>query len=421
MPNTRGAGRRALAAGLVWLVLPGLALAQAAPYQLVPMTKLKLTIVQFMPASGDYKRWDALSGDLEVAEDGTVLVPALGAIPVGTSTPDELAATIADRLQAKLGLVGKPDATVQVVDYPPIYLIGSITTPGQYAFRPGMTVLQAVALGGGDFRADGRADPADTIRLQSDLQGIDTDTLRTTARVARLEAELSDADTIAFPAELNSSDPDVAQIIKQEQVIFAARHNELTRQLSALDDLTALYHAELDALDEKAKSIDDQAKIAQQQLDGVKDLVGKGIATVSRQTDLERSVAGLRSDRLDNIIATMNARQGLNQALRDRAKLEDDRRSEVSMQLQTEQAALAKLRLNEATTSRLLRQSMAFDADVTRQQAPRDHAYTILRTTDGHSTEIAATESTALLPGDLLKVTTVLSAPPSSASAAALP
>jgi len=103
------------------------------------------------------------------------------------------------------------------------------------------------------------------------------------------------------------------------------------------------------------------------------------------------------------------------------AKLEDDRRSEVSMQLQTEQAALAKLRLNEATTSRLLRQSMAFDADVTRQQAPRDHAYTILRTTDGHSTEIAATESTALLPGDLLKVTTVLSALPTSASAAALP
>jgi polysaccharide export outer membrane protein len=419
MPNRRGAGRRALAAGLVWLVLPGLVL--AAPYRLVPMTKLRLTIVQFMPASGDYKRWDALSGDLEVAQDGTVLVPALGAIPVGTSTPDELAATIADRLQAKLGLVGKPDATVQVLDYPPIYLIGSVTTPGQYAFRPGMTVLQAVALGGGDFRAEGRADPADTIRLQSDLQGIDTDALRSTARVARLEAELSDAETIAFPAELNASDPEVAEIIKQEQVIFAARRNELTRQLSALDDLTALYHAELDALDEKAKSIDDQAKIAQQQLDGVKDLVGKGIATVSRQTDLERSVAGLRSDRLDNIIATMNARQGLNQALRDRAKLEDDRRSEVSMQLQTEQAALAKLRLNEATTSRLLRQSMAFDADVTRQQAPRDHAYTILRTTDGHSTEIAATESTALLPGDLLKVTTVLSALPTSASAAALP
>ena len=65
-----------------------------------------------------------------------------------------------------------PDATLQVVEYPPIFVAGAVATPGQYAFRPGMTVLQAVAIGGGQYRGDSHAAPNDTIKLQSDLLGV---------------------------------------------------------------------------------------------------------------------------------------------------------------------------------------------------------------------------------------------------------
>lgn len=413
-------GSRAATMGLLLAAVSGTALAQSPAWHLAPLTKLRLSVVQFMPASGDYRRWDALNSDLEVSADGTVLVPTLGPMPVGTMTPDELAATISERLQAKLGLVDRPDATLQVVEYPPIYLVGSVTTPGQYPFRPGMTVLQAVAVGGGDYRGNSQNSMSDTIKLQGDLETMANDTVRTTARIARLEAELAGAAEIDFPPALNASDPTVAEVMRQERVIFAARRNEIGRQTSALDDLTALFNAELDALQQKAASIDDQIKQAQLQLDNVKDLVSKGVATVSRQSDLERAVAGLRSDRLDNIIATMNARQGLNQALRDRAKLEDDHRSEVSVALQTEQANLERLRFSQATTTRLLRQASDFDSEARKGQASQSYAYTIIRPGDaGAPTELAASESTPLMPGDLLKVALVVGPSAVSGTAAA--
>jgi protein involved in polysaccharide export with SLBB domain len=397
--------RRALAASCLIILAPCPAFAQEAPYHLAPLTRLRLTVVQFTPTTGDYRRWDALGGEMVVSPEGTVIVPTIGSIPASSLSPDELAAEIADRLQAKLGLIDRPDATVQIVDYPPIYLVGSVATPGQYPFRPGMTVLQAVALGGGEYRGEGQANPSETIKLQGELQGLADDILRSTARVARLQAELAGATEITFPSVLDGHDPAVAEIIGQEQTIFAARQNELTRQTTALGELSELYHAELDVLDQKSQSIDDQVKQAQQQLDGVKQLVEKGVATASRQADLDRMVSGLRSDRLDNLIATMTARQGLNAAMRDQAKLEDDQRSEVSAQLQTEQVGLQRFELNQTTTMRLLRQATDLASDVKdRSNAPQGIVFTIIRQQHGKASEIAATESTALVPGDLLKV-----------------
>ena len=54
--------------------------AQAAP--LSPMTKFRLTVVQFVASQGDYKKWDALGGEFEVAADGIVTLASLGPIDV---------------------------------------------------------------------------------------------------------------------------------------------------------------------------------------------------------------------------------------------------------------------------------------------------------------------------------------------------
>lgn len=382
------------------------ALAQSGSYQLLPLTKLRLTVVQFMPTTGDYRRWDAVGGELTVGQDGTIVVPTLGRIPASNLSPEELAGQISAKLQAKLGLVDRPDATVDVVEYPPVFLVGSVTKPGEYPFRPGMTVLEAVAIGGGQFRGDAQGSPTDTIRLQSELQGLQRGILRSNARLARLRAELAQAKEITFPPELDGADPAVADILSQEQTIFSAHQNELTRQVTALNDLTALYRAEIDVLGQKSQSIDQELKQAMQQQAGIKQLVEKGVATMGRQADVDRQVAGLRSDRLDNMIATMTAQQGLNEATRNIAKLEDDQHTEVSVQLQDEEANLERLQLNQTTNMRLLRQATEFASDADkRAPASQGLSYTILRQQEGQPpTVIAASETTALMPGDLLKV-----------------
>jgi polysaccharide export outer membrane protein len=196
--------------------------------------------------------------------------------------------------------------------------------------------------------------------------------------------------------------------MKQETALFEARRNELLRQTAALTELTNLEKAEIDVLAQKASSLDDQVAQAEEQLKGVKQLVGKGIATVSRQSDLERALAGLRSDRLDNQIATMSAQQALNEAMRNIAKLEDNYRAEVSDQLGTEEANLTHLQLNQMTTQRLITQAtdLVASAKAGETAAQAGLSFVVVRPKQGGgATTIAATESTALAPGDLVKVT----------------
>ena len=49
-------------------------------------------------------------------------------------------------------LAAAPDATIEVVEYRPFYLLGQVEEPGPYQYQPGMTVLRAISIGGGIAR-----------------------------------------------------------------------------------------------------------------------------------------------------------------------------------------------------------------------------------------------------------------------------
>lgn len=408
---TRGS-HRALQVALLVGVTAFAPAAHAAALALTPMTKLRLTVVQFVASTGDYKRWDALGGDMDVGPDGTLSVPTLGSIDVSGMSPDQLGAEIGTRLQAKLGLLDAPDATVQVLAYPPIYIVGNVSAPGQYAFQPGMTVVQALALAGGERRGETASTLSDTIKLQSDLDGYASDILRATVRIARLKSEFAKADTITFPATVSAGDPASAEIIAQEQLIFQAHINELSRQQTGLVQLADLYNAQIDALQQKSTTLDEQVVQAQKQVDSVTALVRAGSATVSRLNDVERALSDLHSQKLDNVIATMTAQENLNRSQRDLAKLQDQQQSDTAGQLQQEQAGLEKLVLNQTSSMRMLRQSVEFDQNAVLASTARTSvAYSIVRQKDGTAATLDATEASALLPGDLVRATLSMVAP----------
>lgn len=396
-------------------------LATAEQMQLAPQTKLRLSVVQFVASTGDYKRWDALGGDLEVAPDGTLSVPTLGAIDVTGLSAETLGSEISRRLKLKLGLLDAPDATIQVIEYPPVFVVGSVSNPGQFPFRPGMTVVQALALAGGERRVEGTSSLSSTIRLEADLNGFRSDMLRATARLARLESEFARQTEITFPAELDAKDPTTAEIMEQERRIFQSRINEFERQQTGLTQLAELYGVEIDALGQKAKATQEQMDRAQKQVDTVTALVNAGSATVARLTDAQRVLSDLRSDKLDNLIATMTARENLNHSQRDLAKLQDEQQSDASTQLQAEQAGLEKLLLNQDATMRMLRQSVEFDRSTKLAGSMRiSLSYTILRQQNGQPATLDASEASILQPGDLIKVTMQMEPPTASATAASL-
>jgi len=58
-----------------------------------------------------------------------------------------LARAVADRLRR--GYVREPHVAIEVETYRPFFILGEVSTPGQYAYVPRMTVESAVAIAGG--------------------------------------------------------------------------------------------------------------------------------------------------------------------------------------------------------------------------------------------------------------------------------
>jgi protein involved in polysaccharide export with SLBB domain len=101
-----------------------------------------------------YDNWEGLEGEYVVGPDGSVSIALAGAVPASGMTVHEIAEEIAARVQQKIGTPLPPATSVEVAGFRPVYVVGAVTTPGEFAYRPQMTVLQAVALAGGYFRTD---------------------------------------------------------------------------------------------------------------------------------------------------------------------------------------------------------------------------------------------------------------------------
>ena len=404
----RSASTKAKAALLAALLAAatGLPCAAASAADLVARTKIRVSLVQWMPAQGQYQTWSALGGDYEVGNDGAVHLPVIGDISVSGKTAAALADEIARKVKEKIGLVSMPSATVQVLAYPPIYVVGDVAKPGEYPFHEGQTVLQALAASGGKYRAVGGSTSIDIVNLAGAIQGIDEETVRSQARIARLQAELSGASTIAFPAlpEDEMLRSKASDIFAQERVIFTSRAEGLDRQMKSLNDLQTLLVAEIDTLQKKVVMTDERIQSSQKELGGVKTLVQKGIAVASHQSDLEAQLANYQASRLDNLTAIMRARQSITEAKRNLQALQDNRKTDVASMLQQEQEKLDDLALKRRTNQKLLLDSLAQGGSAS---ARGDVAlsYQIVRVGSGGATTIAASEGSDLLPGDVLKVT----------------
>lgn len=385
--------------------------ALSASDRIAPQTRLRVTVLQWMPIKGAYEQWAALGGEFTVSDAGTLVLPVVGPIDVGTFDSSGLANEIAARLQKKTGLVTRPDTTVEIVEYPPIYIVGDVTAPGEYRYRTGMTVLKAVALGGGELRGSEQRSK-DEIQLVGELQGIEIDLLRTKVRLARLEAERSGAQQIDFPPSLTGTAPadKVNQITAQERIIFSSRANEIERQTKSLAELRDLLNAEIGVLEEKIKAAEVSIKTAETDLGNIKTLVEKGIALASRQSDLERSLASYRAERLDQITAIMRARQNISEATRNLEGLRDRQQTEIAAQMQAEQANLEKLNLNREVTQKLLLDLLASSRKTAANDEEAQTTYTITRLQGLAQSVFDASDSTVLLPGDVVKV--VSSLPP---------
>lgn len=377
------------------------ALADSAP--LAPQTKIRVTIVQWMQSKGQYERWDALGGEYSVADDGTVSLPFIGSISVGNLKDTDLTNEIGKRLQEKIGLVQAPAVSIEILEYPPIYVVGDVTTPGQYSFHPGLTVLQSLAMSGGPRRAK-EQEETQSIQIVGELREIDHSILRSTARLARLQAEMDGAKDIIFDQATGADQQFAAAIYNQERIIFRARANAVERQARAFTELRDLLTTEISTLEEKLTGADDIIKTVEDQLASVKSLVQKGLTVSSRQMDLERLLTTYRSDKLDLVTAVMRGRQAVSEATRNLEGLYDARRSEVATEAQSERANLDQFKLKRETLQKLLITDLGSNDGVKNLVVDLPLTFSVTRRSEGQINQFEASETTVLVPGDVVRV-----------------
>lgn len=395
---------RAITFAVAASFLAGVGSAVAGP--LFPNTKIRLTLVQWMPTKGSYEQWATVGGEYTVSEEGTISVPLLGPISVDQLDEVSLASSIAKRLKEKIGLVDEPAATVEVLKYPPIYVVGDVEKPGEYDFHGGITVLQALAMGGGQRRAASTLQSsADVTKMVGDLKEIDNSIVRSTVKIARLKAELAGEKSFQAPKENSDATAYPDAIYTQEQTIFSARANELARQSKSLGALRDLLSEEIKVLEEKTKSTDLNIASIQQQLESTIALIEKGAIVATRQADVERVMRGYQNDRLDLTVAIMRARQSISQTTRDLEGLYDKRQTQIASDLQAEQATISQLRLKKETTQKVLTEALSSGSAIQASEPPRLQ-FTIVRPSKSEkSAEIDASETSTMAPGDVLKVT----------------
>jgi protein involved in polysaccharide export with SLBB domain len=118
-------------------------------YRLGPFDRLRLRIVTWRQSQAEVFEWAAINGEYTIDVDGKIAIPLVGEILATDTTTGELADRIAKRLQSKTNLAQKPDASVEIVTFRPFYIVGDVANSGEFPYRPGMTVIQAMTIAGG--------------------------------------------------------------------------------------------------------------------------------------------------------------------------------------------------------------------------------------------------------------------------------
>ena len=142
-------GLLAALSGCATLAAPGADLAAlppppGGPYLLGAGDTLRIRIYDQAQMSGTY----------QVDDSGMVELPLLGLVRAAGLSTEGLRGAIANGLRDG-GLILHPSVAVEVSSYRPFYILGEVNTPGQYPFRPGMTVLTAISVAGGfTYRAE---------------------------------------------------------------------------------------------------------------------------------------------------------------------------------------------------------------------------------------------------------------------------
>jgi protein involved in polysaccharide export with SLBB domain len=393
-----------------------LALSMAALFSILPTSTM----------AGDYKlgisdrvkikvqEWPDLNGEYTVTPGGAVSLPLIGNIVAAGMGLNDLAKEISDRLQQRSERAERVLTAVEVAQYRPFAIMGDVQRPGQYAYRPGLTVIEAISIAGGYYRPElgllrlGR----DVAVASGEIQTQSAKLNRLLAREARLKAALDGRDNVPLPPELarQKDDPEISAIMKNEQDALVLESEMKRSENAATKSIKSLYQNEIESLNGHVQALRQEQDSIGTQLKEMRSMAARGLALAPTMFALERSLAQVASQQMGTETAIVRARENITLAEQRVSQAQQERRSLETRDLQKTRDEIADAREKIATSTQLLHEAQASaPAEARELVSPSGDrpSFVILRRDGETIREVAADETTLVAPDDVIKIPTV--------------
>ena len=167
----------------------------------------------------------------------------------------------------------------------------------QQVSHPTGGVIEAVLVREGDHVRRGQP----IIRLESTLSGAGASAAHQSvqqllAESARMRAERDGSRSITFPPELiNDRSPEAATVMADARQMFAARRSAEVSSQAQLREQLAQTRSEISALEAQGAAAREQINLIEPELAGLRSLKARGLVTVGRMNQMERTAIDLKS------------------------------------------------------------------------------------------------------------------------------
>jgi len=360
------------------------------------------------------QEWPDLGGEYAVTSEGFVSLPLIGNIDAVGLRLSDLAQEISDRIQRRSEGVERALTAVEIAQYRPFSIMGDVQRPGQYPYRPGLTVVEAISIAGGYYRPE-----LGLIRLGRDV-AVASGEIRTEsaklnrliAREARLSATLDGREDIPLPPELakQKNDPEISAIVKNEQSAFALETATRRREQAALDDIKSLYQNEIGSLRGNVQALRQEQDSIGTQLNKMRSMAANGLALAPTMFALERSFAQVASQQMATETAIVRAEESITLAEQHAFQAQQERRRIATKDLEKTRDEIADARAKIVTATQLLHEAQTSAPAEARERSSQNDersGFIILRRDSQAMREVVADETTLVAPNDVIKIPTV--------------
>ena len=349
--------------------------------------------------------------------DGRVSLPLLGRMKAAGLTLSQLQSSVRELLPTKVFrrrtedgreypvLLTPDEVNLSVAEYRPVYVNGDVAKPGPQAFRPGLTVRQALVLSGGydvmRFRAK---DPfLESANLRSEYMSLWTEFAREQIRISRLQAELRGSDQVDLQGLVKTPIADsvisgLENLEREQPIVRDGDHKKesLVVALKQQDDRYSILSDQLKKGQENSQGDLAEYVPAKQNLD-------RGVIPSTRVAEQRRNMLFSASRALQT--SAMVAQLDKDRVELHRKLQTTDDRLRIALLAQLKQARMRLATIQAKIQS--VGEKVVY-AGVVRSQLIRGTGdgpnVTIFRTGRGTEDSFAAKQDTELLPGDVVEV-----------------